>query len=53
MSKDAQYPERPLGLPETEVEIEERERAAYREGRAVFESFAAAFNAKLESEKEE
>lgn len=52
MSKDAQYPERPLGLPETDAEIEARERAAYREGRAVFESFAAAFNAKIESEKE-
>lgn len=53
MSKDAKYPERPIGLPETDAEAEARERAAYEGGKAVFESFAAAFNAKMDASKED
>lgn len=53
MSKDAKYPERPLGLPETEAEVEARERAAYEGSKAAFESFAVAFNAKMDASEEE
>lgn len=52
-SKDAQYPERPIGMPETDEERQARRLAEYEGGKAAFEAFAAAFNAKLESEREE